>query len=192
MGDNKFLPANSHVSRRLKCTFVIMRCPSVRRRNLWTFSSRHAFFLQHALTYWAETLCRTLFNARKLKQNRSTEGCSKLRRSVDTTSSGKNGLNIRTNASPKMGQDQVSRGVSVLYWLAASIAMFYGNLPNLGNKVKIVNQHQVRMQSISINFYRSYAPFEHYIIENMQFCTLFSNMLRHIVYDFLFMNLRSV
>ena len=35
-----------------------------------------------------------------LKQNRSTEGCSKLKRSVDMTSSGKNGLNIRTNASP--------------------------------------------------------------------------------------------
>ena len=33
------------------------------------------------------------------KQNRSTEGCSKLKRSVDITSSGKNGLNIRTNAS---------------------------------------------------------------------------------------------
>ena len=35
------------------------------------------------------------------KQNRSTEGCSKLKRSVDMTSSGKNGLKIRTNASPK-------------------------------------------------------------------------------------------
>ena len=35
------------------------------------------------------------------KENRSTEGCSKLKRSVDMTSSGKNGLNIRTNASPK-------------------------------------------------------------------------------------------
>ena len=34
-------------------------------------------------------------------QNRSTEGCSKLKRSVDMTSSGKNGLNIRTNASSK-------------------------------------------------------------------------------------------
>ena len=31
------------------------------------------------------------------KQNRSTEGCSKLKRSVDMTSPGKNGLNIRTN-----------------------------------------------------------------------------------------------
>ena len=35
------------------------------------------------------------------KQNRNTEGCLKLERSVDMTSSGKNGLNIRTNASPK-------------------------------------------------------------------------------------------
>ena len=35
------------------------------------------------------------------EQNRSTEGCSKLKRSVDMTSSGKNGLNIRSNASPK-------------------------------------------------------------------------------------------
>ena len=36
-----------------------------------------------------------------VKQNRSTEGCSKLKRSADMTSSGKNGLNMRTNASPK-------------------------------------------------------------------------------------------
>ena len=35
------------------------------------------------------------------RQNSSTEGCSKLKRSVNMTSSGKNGLNIRTNASPK-------------------------------------------------------------------------------------------
>ena len=35
-----------------------------------------------------------------LKQNRSTEGCSKLKRSVDMTSSGKNGLNIRTMQIP--------------------------------------------------------------------------------------------
>ena len=42
-----------------------------------------------------------LCNFHVYKQNRSTEGCSKLKRSVDMTSSGKNGLNIRTNASPK-------------------------------------------------------------------------------------------
>ena len=36
-----------------------------------------------------------------------------------------------------MGQDQVSGGVSVLCWLAAPVAMSYGNLPKFGNKVKI-------------------------------------------------------
>ena len=54
------------------------------------------------------------------------------------TSSGKKGLNIRTNASPKMGQDQVSGGVSVLCWLAAPVAMFYGNLQNLVRRSKSV------------------------------------------------------
>ena len=49
------------------------------------------------------------------KQNRSTEGCSKLKRSVDMTSSGRNGLNIRTNAQKsQMGQDQVS-GKNLLF-----------------------------------------------------------------------------
>ena len=32
------------------------------------------------------------------------------------------GLNIRTLASPKVGQDQVSGGESVLCWHAASVA----------------------------------------------------------------------
>ena len=45
---------------------------------------------------------KILQNRYKYKQNRSTEGCSKLKRSVDMTSSGENGLNIRTNASPKL------------------------------------------------------------------------------------------
>ena len=40
----------------------------------------------------------------------------------------------------QMGQDQVSGGVSVLCWLAAPVAMFYGILQNLGNKVKISNK----------------------------------------------------
>ena len=64
------------------------------------------------------------------KQNRSTEGCSKPKRSVDMTSSGKNGLNIRKKCKSQIGQDQVSGGVSVLCWLAAPVAMFYGNLQN--------------------------------------------------------------
>ena len=43
----------------------------------------------------------TLVRGSSSKQNRCTEGCSKLKRSVDMTSSRINGLNIRTNASPK-------------------------------------------------------------------------------------------
>ena len=35
-----------------------------------------------------------------MKQNRITEGRSKLKRSIDMTSSGMNDLNIRTNTSP--------------------------------------------------------------------------------------------
>ena len=38
----------------------------------------------------------------------------------------------------QMGQDQVSGGVSVLCWLAAPVAMFYGNLQNLVIKSKSV------------------------------------------------------
>ena len=38
------------------------------------------------------------------------------------TKLGKIGLNIRTHASPNAGQDQVSGGVSVLYWHAAPVA----------------------------------------------------------------------
>ena len=44
------------------------------------------------------------------KQNRSTEGCSKLKRSVYMTSSGKDGLNIRTNASPKWVRTRCPEG----------------------------------------------------------------------------------
>ena len=42
-------------------------------------------------------------------------------KSESKTSSGEIGLDIRTHASPKVGQDQVSGGVSVLCWHAANI-----------------------------------------------------------------------
>ena len=54
------------------------------------------------------------------------------------TSSGKNGLNIRTNASAKWDRTRCPGGVSVLCWLAAPIAMFYGNLQNLAIRSKSV------------------------------------------------------
>ena len=42
-----------------------------------------------------------------------------------------------------MGQDQVSGGVSVLCWLAASVAMFYGNLQNSVIKSSSVVRSQI-------------------------------------------------
>ena len=74
------------------------------------------------------------------------------------TSSGKNGLNIRKS---QMGQDQVSGGVSVLCWLAAPVAMSYGNLQNLVTKSKSVrksssvisSQIGVMSDQLSVSFY---------------------------------------
>ena len=56
----------------------------------------------------------------------------------DMTSLGENGLNIITNANPKMGQKQASGEVSVL-WLASRThcQMFFGNLQEFGNQVKV-------------------------------------------------------
>ena len=51
--------------------------------------------------YTMPSNCTYVFHEESKRQNRSTEGCSKLKRSVDMTSSGQNGLNIRTKASPK-------------------------------------------------------------------------------------------
>ena len=44
------------------------------------------------------------------------------RKSGNQKSSGEICLNIRTHASPKMGHDKVSGGVSVLCWHASPVA----------------------------------------------------------------------
>ena len=49
-------------------------------------------------------------------------GMFEIQKSGDKTSSGEIGLDIRTHASPNVGQDQVSGGVSVLCWHAAPVA----------------------------------------------------------------------
>ena len=56
------------------------------------------------------------------KQKQKYRGMFKTQKSRNKTSSGDIGLNIRTLASPKVGQDQVSGGVSVLCWHAAPVA----------------------------------------------------------------------
>ena len=45
-----------------------------------------------------------------------------IQKSGDKTSSGEICLDIRTHASPKVGQDQVSGGVSVPCWHATPVA----------------------------------------------------------------------
>ena len=49
-------------------------------------------------------------------------GVFKIQKSGDKTSSGEIGLDIRTHAIPKVGQDQVSGGVSVPCWHATPVA----------------------------------------------------------------------
>ena len=56
------------------------------------------------------------------KQKEKYRGMFETQKSRNKTSSGDIGLNIRTLASPKVGQDQVSGGVSVLCWHAAPVA----------------------------------------------------------------------
>ena len=67
------------------------------------------------------------------------------------TSSGEIGLNIRTFASPKVGQDQVSGGVSVICWHVAPVAMFYGNLSHLGKKsISVIRSRSVIGSKIGV------------------------------------------
>ena len=57
-----------------------------------------------------------------LKAKEKYQGMFEIQKSGNKTSSGEIGLDIRTHASPKVGHDQVSGGVSVLSWHAASVA----------------------------------------------------------------------
>ena len=59
------------------------------------------------------------------------------------TSSGEICLDIRTYASPKVGQDQVSGGVSVLCWHAALVANVPWKHRIVRYKVKFVNKVQI-------------------------------------------------
>ena len=69
------------------------------------------------------------------RQNRSAEGCSKFK--VRNHDKLRRKLSQHQNkCKSQMGQDHVSRGVSVLCWLAIPLAMFHGNLPNLVRRSK--------------------------------------------------------
>ena len=71
-------------------------------------------------------MCINATTFRRLWRNKDAKekyrGVFEVQRSGDKTSSGEMGLDIRTRASPKVGQDQVSGGVSVLCWHDAPVA----------------------------------------------------------------------
>ena len=52
-----------------------------------------------------------------------------IQKSGDKTSSGEIGLDIRTHASPKVRQEQVSRGISVLCWHDAPVLKTISKAP---------------------------------------------------------------
>ena len=70
-------------------------------------------------------------------------GMFEIQNSGDKTSSGEIGLDIRTHASPKVGQDQVSGGVSVLCWHAAPVAYVLWKPCTIREKVKFGNKVQI-------------------------------------------------
>ena len=65
---------------------------------------------------------KLLIIARHQKHKQKYRGMFETQKSGNKTSSGDIGFNIRKLASPKVGQDQVSGGVSVLCWHAAPVA----------------------------------------------------------------------
>ena len=65
-------------------------------------------------------------SASVLEAKEKHRGMFEIQKSGNKTSSGDIGLDIRTHASPKVGQDQVSGGVSV--GMPHPLQMFYGNL----------------------------------------------------------------
>ena len=69
-------------------------------------------YKQHRTWYWKYQSQNTPRQRHKAKEK--YRGVFEIQKSGDKTSSGEIGLYIRTHASPKVGQDQVSGGVSVL------------------------------------------------------------------------------
>ena len=68
------------------------------------------------------SILQTFLQEALYKAKEKYRGMFEIQKSGDKTSSGEICLDIRTHASPKVGQDQVSGGVSVLCWHAASVA----------------------------------------------------------------------
>ena len=84
---------------------------------------KHSFGLR--VTNKWNSLPESVISAKSVNDFKAKEkyrGVFEIQKSGDKTNSGEIGLDIRTHASPKVGQDQVSGGVSVLCWHAAPVA----------------------------------------------------------------------
>ena len=66
-----------------------------------------------------EKILRGIQGEKSRSKKEKYQGMFETQKSGNKTSSGEISLNIRTFASPEVGQDQVSGGVSVLCWHAA-------------------------------------------------------------------------
>ena len=89
-----------------------------------------------------EKVPRDIQSEKSRKQNRSTEGCSRPKRSMDMTSSGKNGLNIRTNASPKLDRTRCPEECKRPLLASRTRCNVLWKTPKFGNKVKIGSKVQ--------------------------------------------------
>ena len=81
-------------------------------------------------------------------------GIFESQKSGDKTSLGEIGLDIRTYASPKVGQDQVSGGVSVLCLHAAPIAYVPWKPAQLGKRSNSVIRSRSVMVKIGVMSYQ--------------------------------------
>ena len=105
---------------------------------------------------WALYISMDLLTVSADKQKQKYRGMPETQKSRNKTSSGDIGLNIRTLASPKAGQDQASGGVSVLCWhaiLFLSVVLPYTNLTQRQPALYQVGPHTVNcFIFVSINF----------------------------------------
>ena len=98
----------------------------------------HVIAATWSLFYKAETLSHSLLlRYQAIKKYR---GMFETQTSGNKTKLGEIGLNIRTHASSKVGQDQVSGGVSFLCWHSAPVANVLWKPFKFGNKFQIINR----------------------------------------------------
>ena len=89
-------------------------------RSLFLYSKQNSNMLYVLVGYEIQTSSiSTHIKSQVYKPKQKYRGMIENQKSGNKTSSGEIGLNIRTHVKPKMGQDQVSGGVSVLCWHAA-------------------------------------------------------------------------